>query len=216
MPATVTAAMIAAVPTAPTEGEPFVIARSAPQERADGSGEWWKEWRLRYLRGAYPFAAVLETRYYGPGSAKIENGHNWTLFHGDDSFRACVWEAIGDTSFEKAESLEPIHQDAVRLVVELREARHVLASVQERLERACGNVSERMDRANKEYAAKLERVTDTTKHPGIAKRMLEKHSPGIEAAKREREEIRGLVTDAADRVSKALAAVERWQKGGKA
>lgn len=204
---------IALIPDQPTEGEPLVIARSASKERADGSGSWWKEWRLRHLKGAYPVAAVLEVRYYGPGSAKIEGGHDWRMFWADDSFELCVWEMLGDTTFHEAESLAPIHRQGVDLLTARRAARNALNHARESYTTAAGAVGELMDRANAECGAKIGKA-DPGKHDAIAKRMLAKFSGPVTEAKRLRDELKALEQPAKDALDAADAAIARWFRGG--
>ena len=93
----------------------ILIARTAPRECvADPSVSWWVEWQVCPVAGN---RWELQRAYRG-GRAGIDE--SWHTMARADTQRDAAREGAGDSAYDRAESLHPLHADAAAYLGRLR------------------------------------------------------------------------------------------------
>ena len=186
-----------------------LVAKTAPKERADGLGVWWKHYRVRRIpeqewcamreAGLRPrFAShqpyVLETRYIRTtGDTTTEEP--WEVWEDAETAAAVIWNMLGDTAFQKAESLHPLHLEAI---ARLRCREEALARIDDAKSRETDTLyalKQFKDAKQAEYERRWNRTKSEEKRQALTARMAEEMRPElgrlkgeVERARTEREE----------------------------
>jgi len=126
-----------------TGGRMMLIARTAEKESLSEDGVfWWKEFRLRQFRDEWLLevhylarvGAAIHARVDGKVALFTDPDSTWQVMSRAHEAAEAIDDYIGDSSFFGAESLCPLHAEAVSKLTATRQRNAALAAALERVQ----------------------------------------------------------------------------------
>lgn len=156
--------------------EPILIARTEPKERMDvDHGQRWTEYRLvehplRWLSFA------VEMRHIRTDREQVTE-EDWCIWQQGGTKPAAVEAGMGDTAYEEATSLHPLHKAAVERSRLVRASYDRIYKAEQALRAAQYEVARYKFHCDQEFAKKVRGVDDSAKIERIKQRMLKTRGP---------------------------------------